>query len=798
MAALEEQIRYKCFVDNGIILQDYDNLILQQSFFVQGFDYESENPDFAQSVSKYLSFVFASISSGWVVSVNNIVLDDNNYMDTSRNYFPHPILKMIDMEREYFFTRKEAKFFTNIIGLTFTFAPQQQALKKLGRSFQSTNKQANKITNLDNYIEEFKTNVELYSKLISRAMKLTPMSNDETVSYLNYLITNSWINFKLPKKTYINLKWLLVEGMIGGLEAMVGDKHLRVVAIDNYFPDEIDTLTLERLAKLGFSLRWNTKYYFFAKYDAQKKMEELVKMHEFNSSKLQLSKDADPKTNRGALYLSDEAEEALAMTYTNDSNFGRYSCHIILMHEDEEVAVTRAKKVQETFMEMAYKARIETINLEDAYFSSLDGDIENDCRRSLISTQNLADLLPLTGFWSGLKHHPSQLYPAKSNPLFIADCDNYHRFSGNIFDHDLGHGLIIGNSGYGKSSIVNFLIASHFRYENAQIFALDNKCSMAPLCFGANGVFYDLGTDNSSFQPLADIHTPNGYDFAVDWLEVLCEINNVTMSTDISAAIRGSLTSIKTLPVEHRTLEILQHHTRALNLELANVVDLYCGNETLQARIFSANQDNIALSNFNVFEMGELIAKGDRALIPAQKYIFYKIMSKLDGRPTLILIEEADTLWTRPPFARMLDEWLKTLRKLNVAIWMVALQPESIIESPIKASLLNQCATRIYTGNSNLGSEHVHSTYKKLGLSETQINLLKEAMPKRHYYISNSHGSRMFNFDLNNFDIAKAFLSRTSKTDTTKAKELKKIHGSNFSQAWLEESGIDYVQVPAS
>ncbi len=58
------------------------------------------------------------------------------------------------------------------------------------------------------------------------------MTDDETISYLNYLITGKWINFKLPKKTYIELKFLLGEEYIGGLEPKVGDKHLRVIAID--------------------------------------------------------------------------------------------------------------------------------------------------------------------------------------------------------------------------------------------------------------------------------------------------------------------------------------------------------------------------------------------------------------------------------------------------------------------------------------------------------------------------------------------------------------------------------------
>lgn len=771
-------------------------MILQKSFFASGHDYESEDTDYIQSVSKYLSFVFSAIPSGWIMSVNNIILDDNTYLDMKKNHYNHPLLKVIEKERHYFFTRKSAKFFRNVIGITFTFAPSQINIGKLGKLFISGNNESNTKSNLENYLEEFKTNIELYTKLMSRAMKLIPMTNNETVSYLNYLVSHEWINFKLPQKTYVNLKTLMVQGMVGGIEGMVGDKHLRVVALDNYFPDDVNTLALEKLATLGFSLRWNTKYYFFNKYDSQQKMMKLVQMHDFNSVQLQMSKESETKTNRGALYLSDEANEALAQTYLDHTNYGRYSCHIILMDENPDVVQSQAKQVKAKFLEWGYHARIETYNFEDAYFSSLDGDIENDLRRSLINTANLADLLPLSGFWSGLKYHPSNLYPAESNPLFVVDCDNYQRFNGNIFNHDLGHGLIIGKIGYGKSSLANFLIASHFRYENSQVIALDYRSSLAPLCYGIGGNFYDLGNDDSSFQPFAEIDTTRGFDFAVDWVEVLCELNHVIMTTEISAAIRGAMKSLANYPAEHRTVENLKHHARAFSEELSNVLELYSGSETLQGRIFGATQDKIGLSRYVVFEMQELIAKGDRVTIPAMNYIFYKVAAKLDGRPTLIFIEEADTLWQHPLMAKRFDEWLKTLRKLNVAVWMVATQPNSIIESPIKGSLLNLCPTKILTGNNELKNDDLRDTYKKLGLTNRQLDILKEAMPKRHYYITNPDGSRLFNLDLDNFEISKAFFARTSKTDTVTAKELYKKHGKNFANVWLRESGIDYVELP--
>ena len=127
-------------------------------------------------------------------------------------------------------------------------------------------------------------------------------------------------------------------------------------------------------------------------------------------------------------------------------------------------------------------------------------------------------------------------------------------------------------------------------------------------------------------------------------------------------------------------------------------------------------------------------------------------MGKLDGRPTLILIEEAWMAFNSTAFSKQLDEWLKTLRKLNVYIVMVTLQIGEILNSPIKTTLLNQCATRLYTPNPDLDSQEVYDTYKEFGLNNKQIEILKNAKMKSEYYISNNDGDRLFNLDMMYFD----------------------------------------------
>jgi type IV secretion system protein VirB4 len=377
--------------------------------------------------------------------------------------------------------------------------------------------------------------------------------------------------------------------------------------------------------------------------------------------------------------------------------------------------------------------------------------------------------------------------------MFMVCCNCYNSFRGNLFVNDVGHSLIIGKNGAGKSTLVNFIISSHMRYKDAQFFGLDNKHSMMILAYGVNGQHYDLGYDDTSFQPLSEIDTISGFDFAIDWLESLCVINGVLVNTDITSSIKHALSTLSVMESEYRTLQNLYLQAKSVSNTLAEVISLYVGTETLQSKVLGADEDKIKFSNYNVFELSEFIYKGEKALIPVLKYIFYKIMQKLDGRPTLIVIEEAWMAFNSPVFAKQLDEWLKTLRKLNVYIVMVALQVQEVVESRIKHTLLSQCATIIYTANPDLNKTEVYNAYKQFGLNTSQINIIQTAQMKREYYLTNNDGCRLFNLDMNYFEIGKAFFSMNSKDDVLRAKELKAEFKDSFAQKWLEHQNIDYL-----
>ena len=62
---------------------------------------------------------------------------------------------------------------------------------------------------------------------------------------------------------------------------------------------------------------------------------------------------------------------------------------------------------------------------------------------------------------------------------------------------------------------------------------------------------------------------------------------------------------------------------------------------------------------------------------------------------------------------------------------------------------LTSCHTRIYLPNPDIregGSEVIRNLYKKLGLSDGEMDVIGYAERKRDYYISQREGSALVNF----------------------------------------------------
>jgi type IV secretion system protein VirB4 len=78
-------------------------------------------------------------------------------------------------------------------------------------------------------------------------------------------------------------------------------------------------------------------------------------------------------------------------------------------------------------------------------------------------------------------------------------------------------------------------------------------------------------------------------------------------------------------------------------------------------------------------------------------YLFHRIEERLDGSPTMILVDEGWKALDDAIFAARLRDWLKTLRKRNAIVGFATQSARDALDSGIAAALVEQTATMIFT-----------------------------------------------------------------------------------------------------
>jgi type IV secretion system protein TrbE len=131
------------------------------------------------------------------------------------------------------------------------------------------------------------------------------------------------------------------------------------------------------------------------------------------------------------------------------------------------------------------------------------------------------------------------------------------------------------------------------------------------------------------------------------------------------------------------------------------------------------------------------------ALLPVLTYLFRRLEKRFDGSPTLMILDEAWLYLTESLFAAKIREWLKVLRKKNVAVIFATQSLSDIADSAIAPAIIENCPTRIFLPNGNAMEERTRKVYESFGLNERQLQILQQSIPKRDYYYQSREGNRL-------------------------------------------------------
>jgi type IV secretion system protein VirB4 len=733
------------------------------------------------------------LDAGWSVHWTAIRTPADDYVTEDRCYFPDPVSQIIDLERRMQFEQEGAHFLSTYYAV-FTWQTPPESQVSAGQMFIET-KKGHESDSFDVLLRKFEDTLQGVVGILRASFSIEPLDARGLLTHYHECLTGLSHPVNPPAvPAYLDVV-LGHHDFIAGVEPSIDGEHIDVVTVTG-FPDRTNPLLLEDLHNLPFPLRMTTRMVLLDPLESKKLITSY--REKWASSKFTLRDYISAAMSQGQLRADRadpfkqamEQETALADGDVSSGavRLGFFTFTVVLRHRDPKVLEERMRVVQNLLNQLGFVAKRETVNVVEAFLGSLPGHTWENVRRPVLSTMNFADLSAKTAVWAGKADCPSALMKADGKP---APCLLYGQTTGstpfrlNLHVSDLGHSLILGPPGSGKSTILNLLAAQWLRYRNARVICFDKGRSMYALTEAVGGQHYDIGGEYSqlAFAPLERIDSPNERVFAEEWLESLAILQGVPMSAQERAVIHRAVEGL----AQESGRSISDFVNLVQSIQIKQAIEVYTGTGKY-GDILDARHDGLDMhANFVTFEMDSL-PQGESAkgiVVPILLYIFHRIESMLDGRPTLIVLDEAWSLLDNPLFLNKIREWLKVLRKKNAAVVFATQSLADIVGNPLLPVLQESCPTKIFLPNVEAGSRNLMPMYESFGLVDRQIELLQIATPKREYYVSSPDGQRLVSFAFG--PVALAFCGVSDPRDVKRVAELKAQYGDEWRRLWLAE-----------
>ena len=191
---------------------------------------------------------------------------------------------------------------------------------------------------------------------------------------------------------------------------------------------------------------------------------------------------------------------------------------------------------------------------------------------------------------------------------------------------------------------------------------------------------------------------------------------------------------------------------------------------------------------FLSFETENLMQLDDKAVIPVLLFLFRRIEQRLDGSPTLILLDEAWSYLQHSLFRNRLRDWLKTMRRKNAVVVMATQQISDIANSEISDVVLENCPTKILLPNAESKTPGSRAFYERVGLNERELEILQVSVPKQHYYVVSKLGRRLV--DLGVGKVALAWVGVNGREERQLVEAVMERFPRTWRSEWLRLRGL--------
>ncbi len=547
---------WAALVDEGIVLNKDGSF--QRTAKFRGPDLDSAVPAELVGVAGRLNNALRRLGSGWAVFVEAQRNPASMYPE---GYFPDVASALVDVERRAQFEKESAHYESSYF-LTFLYLPPPEEPARAERFLyegrdRSTDADAREVQ------RGFVDRTERVLGLVEGFMpELRWLDDEETLTYLHSTVSTKRQRVRVPEIPMYLDAVLADQPLIGGLEPMLGHSHLRVLTVVG-FPTVTTPGVLDELNRLAFAYRWSTRAIMLDKTDAtrlltkirrqwfakRKSIAAILKEVMTNEASSLLDTDAHNKAMDADAALQELGSDAIGQAFVTAT---------VTVWDDD---ITRRRRKTPPGREGHSGTRLHLHGRERQCGRGLAGIAARPC---------LCQRPPAAGLHAQSCAHdpvvgglgrPARDQHLGAPALFFARTEGATPFRFSLHVGDVGHTLVVGPTGAGKSVLLALMAMQFRRYPGNQVFAFDFGGSIRAAALAMGGDWHDLGgalSDDASepvaLQPLALIDDAAERAWAAEWIANILARETIVVTPEAKDHLWSALTSLASAPSAERTL----------------------------------------------------------------------------------------------------------------------------------------------------------------------------------------------------------------------------------------------------
>ncbi len=345
-----------------------------------------------------------------------------------------------------------------------------------------------------------------------------------------------------------------------------------------------------------------------------------------------------------------------------------------------------------------------------------------------------------------------------------------------LFRGDVGHTLILGATGSGKSFALNFLLVEALKY-GPRVLILDLGGSYRWLTRFLGGSYLELTPGGAAsglrLQPFALPSGTRAFQFLTGWVLRLLRLGGYKPTGADTSEIRARIEDLYALEPVRRTLGVL---AGSLPAGMWPALSRWTG-DGVWGRFFDNAPVGGADLEFRDWQVIDLAGAAEHADLceAALAYLLERMRLQIEdpteaARLKLMVVDEAWRYLADPAVLAYLAEAAKTWRKKNAALVLATQSAVDLTGVSGASALLESIPTKLFLANPELPDE-VGELFR---LNESEVGRIRELTPKRELYLRRPDEAAVLRLEV---DPESYWLYTSSPLDAERRAEAVESHG---------------------